>query len=121
MIAKIISFPRYNHLETASLVSKMDIFLGMRLHSLILSFAYNVPFVSINYATKCHDFLNLIAEEDKEITFKDLTESRLINKLENIYKNRDSIKRMYQKKSNKYKQIVASNGLILRRIYEKAE
>lgn len=113
---RIISFPKYNHREIISLIDKMDFFIGMRLHSLIFAFSNNVPFISINYAQKCHDFLELAEENNKEIVFKELSQKNLTNKIINLWGKKKKISMRYKSKSRKLKQIASSNSKILSKI-----
>ena len=47
------------------LISKSDFLLGNRLHSGILAYAYDVPFILNEYHSKCTEFLNTIGHEFK--------------------------------------------------------
>lgn len=66
---------KYTPEEISGMIGIMDIFIGMRLHSMILSNLMNVPLVGISYEDKCSYFLNIMGVNEikvKEITFEKL-------------------------------------------------
>ncbi|RJR28272.1 polysaccharide pyruvyl transferase family protein [candidate division WWE3 bacterium] len=112
---KVIDFPKYNSREILSIMGKMDIFLGMRLHSIIFAFSNRTPLISINYAQKCHDFIELINEIDKEISFEELTYKSLTSYIDRVWKDQKEIKRSYTTKSMKFKAESKLSPKILRK------
>jgi polysaccharide pyruvyl transferase WcaK-like protein len=42
---------------------EMDIVLAMRLHSIILSQVYNIPYIAISYSTKTNEILDQIQKK----------------------------------------------------------
>lgn len=54
-------------MEAKSIVSCMDLLIGMRLHSLIFAYSTNVPFIGISYSKKVTAFLKSVGEEGVEI------------------------------------------------------
>jgi len=55
-------FPGYSHLEIAGVVAKLDMIVGMRFHSIVLSAASGIPFVAIIYHYKTRCFLQQIGQ-----------------------------------------------------------
>jgi len=49
--------------EMSSVLQQCDVFVGMRFHSLLLSLASHVPFVTVAYDTKCWRFVQEVGYE----------------------------------------------------------
>ncbi|HZJ76618.1 MAG TPA: polysaccharide pyruvyl transferase CsaB, partial [Oscillospiraceae bacterium] len=84
---------RYSPKEIAGIISKFDLLIGMRLHSLIFAAITAVPMVGLEYDPKILSFLNLVGQESA-------------GKVENlnIVQLRDTIDRvMCEKEEYKYK------------------
>ncbi|KON27190.1 hypothetical protein AC481_05525 [miscellaneous Crenarchaeota group archaeon SMTZ-80] len=62
-----ILFPHYNHLEIAGVFAQMDMIVGMRFHSIVLSVAVGVPFVAIIYHHKTKCFLEQINQLHRSV------------------------------------------------------
>ncbi len=52
-----------NTKKLVNLISNSDLLLGNRLHSGILAYAYDVPFILNEYHSKCTEFLNTINQD----------------------------------------------------------
>lgn len=81
----------YHASSMLSLISKMKICLGMRLHTLIYAASCCVPIVGIVYDPKVNGFLDYIGEENY-INAKDITKENLCEYLDKVCGNYDSIK-----------------------------
>jgi polysaccharide pyruvyl transferase CsaB len=64
-----------------SLISKSELLIGMRLHSLILASIMGVPIVPISYCGKVKSYLNLIGLDDLYLDVGDLGKSSFRDKL----------------------------------------
>jgi len=81
----------YQAASMLSLISKMKICLGMRLHTLIYAASCNVPIIGIVYDPKVNGFLEYIGEENY-INTADITKESLCEYLDNVCDNYDSVK-----------------------------
>jgi len=60
-------FPGYNHLEIAGAFAQMDMIIGSRFHSVVLSTMVGVPFVAIIYHHKTKCFLEQIRQLHRSV------------------------------------------------------
>ncbi len=81
----------YQAASMLSLISKMKICLGMRLHTLIYAASCNVPIIGIVYDPKVNGFLDYIGEENY-INSEDITKEKLCECLDKVCENYDSTK-----------------------------
>ncbi len=89
-------FPE-NMNQTIELYKKNDIIIGMRYHSILISYALNIPCVSICYDIHSHypykiKYLNQIFNKKDALSYFNLNENELYNDLDNILKDYDNKK-----------------------------
>jgi len=68
----IIKAPRYTPSEIKGMVGLMDVFIGMRFHSIVFAYSMNKRLVGISYEEKCEDFLkskHLLSIDVRRINF----------------------------------------------------
>ena len=75
--------------DVKGLIGSMDLFIGMRLHSMIFSAMEGVPMVGIAYDPKVSAFLNLVGQGG--IKIEDVDRESLIKLIEDAWENRESI------------------------------
>jgi polysaccharide pyruvyl transferase CsaB len=87
--------------ELLSVLSRLSLVVGVRLHSIIFSSIANIPFIAFKYDPKVKYFVEdlglseLLLEIDKDISLKNIQE-----KIEYIRENNDKIKNILLKKVN---------------------
>ncbi len=84
---------------------KMDVFIGMRLHSIIFSIILNIPFYSISYTEKTSSLIELIDCRDNYVELEDLASidfdhNKLKDKIKNLIMNKE--KNVNLSKNKKY-------------------
>jgi polysaccharide pyruvyl transferase WcaK-like protein len=83
-------FPDLEYLNTSNInkileeYAKCEFSIGMKMHSNILSFATNTPFISVYYDEKSVEFLKLIKWENFGISVFDNYQDQVINLIDNI-------------------------------------
>lgn len=65
----------------------IDVFLGMRLHSIIFSALKSTPFYAIEYEQKTSDFLQSIALKNSQIRTDELDVNKVFSEINTIYNN----------------------------------
>jgi polysaccharide pyruvyl transferase WcaK-like protein len=95
----------YTNHELMGVLSKMDIFIGMRYHSLILSSAMNVPIIGIAYTPKVNSLLCQIGQNDKVIDLQNFGAEKLIQLVKNTWENRKKIRKEIEPKIKELKTI----------------
>jgi len=83
---------KLNVCQTYDLISRMDMLLGMRLHSLVFSAVAAVPMVGLVYDPKIQGFLDYIGQPSAgDVRF--LEYENLIRLSEGVWNDRESISR----------------------------
>lgn len=97
--AKIINLMRnpvniilreYTPEDILGIISRTQMFIGMRLHSLIFSAMVDIPMVGIAYDPKVRAFLRLI--DQKWIDVEDVNEMSLMNAVEATWREREGVR-----------------------------
>ncbi|MBY6037095.1 polysaccharide pyruvyl transferase family protein [Fictibacillus nanhaiensis] len=79
--------------ELKYLYSKMDMFVGTRMHSNIFSLSNFVPTVAINYEHKTRGIMESLNLNDFVIDINEITPENLKIKIENCWKTKEIVKR----------------------------
>ena len=102
--------------ELLSLLSRLSLMVGVRLHSIIFSSMANIPFIAFNYDPKVKYFVEdlglseLLLEINEDISLKNFQE-----KIEYIRENNDKIKENLLKKVNNLEEkALANNELVFK-------
>jgi len=102
--------------ELFSVLSRLSLVVGVRLHSIIFSSMANIPFIAFNYDPKVKYFVEdlglseLLLEIDKDISLKNIQK-----RIEYIRENNDKIKDiLLEKVNNLEKKALANNELVFR-------
>ena len=72
--------------EAKGIISLMDVFIGMRLHSLIFAYSTGVPSVGIVYDVKVKSFLDKIKSSENCIYLSDISYKKIKNLIEGMFK-----------------------------------
>jgi len=97
-------------------MQKMDLFVGTRLHSVILSTSLSIPTLVIAYSEKVDYYMKEIDYTNLSMPVNNISASKLINKLEYLVKNRNAISTKLTIKNVELKKKVS----MYRKILEKA-
>ncbi|MBA9039375.1 colanic acid/amylovoran biosynthesis protein [Bacillus aryabhattai] len=87
----------FNPRELKYFYSKLDMFIGTRMHSNIFALSSYVPTVAINYEHKTRGIMELLELENYVLEINHITSSDLISVAEQCWKNRDSLKNKLQR------------------------
>ncbi len=90
---KLISNSRYSHNDIAKVLSRLEIFTGMRTHSLIMASAAGTPVAGIVAYPKNRGYLRSIGMGDQLIEFTDFSEENLWKLVERTWNNREELRR----------------------------
>ena len=102
--------------ELLSVLSRLFLVVGVRLHSIIFSSMANIPFIAFNYDPKVKYFVEdlglseLLLEIDKDISLKNIQK-----KIEYVRENNDKIKEvLLEKVNNLEEKALVNNELVFR-------
>ena len=86
----VISNRDLSNQEIMSVLAHMSLFAGMRLHSLILAAAMQVPVVPLAYAPKVRHFARMLGLNDTVFEFAGFTGERFTDALATAWERRDA-------------------------------
>lgn len=89
--AKLIDYD-FHPRELKYFYSKMDMFIGTRMHSNIFALSSHIPTVAINYEHKTKGIMELLKLHDYVLDINDITAEDLMKKVENCWNNRERLK-----------------------------
>jgi len=90
---KIGIFTSYNSTKkTLDRLEKFDVFVGEKLHSVILSYCANTPAIMLEYRPKCRDFMASIDMEQFNIRTDEFKASKVKDLVEELYINLEDIR-----------------------------
>lgn len=88
--AAIISNKELTNHDIMGAMGRMELFVGMRLHSLILSSAMYTPVVGLAYAPKVRHFMKMIGMPELVYELKEISAEGLCSAIVNAYNDRES-------------------------------
>lgn len=89
---RLVSNRDYSHGDIAKILTRLEMFVGMRTHSLILATAVGTPVAGIVAYPKNRGYLRSIGMGDQLIEFSDFTEDNLWRLVERTWRNRAGIR-----------------------------
>ena len=97
--------------EAVSIISGMDIILGMRLHTLVFAAGNAVPCIGITYDPKVTGFMHYIGQE-RVLSAKDFDTEKAYGYVSEIMHNKDEIKKNLSEKAQELRALAAKNSEI---------
>lgn len=105
----------YTPEETMGIIGMCDLFMGARMHASIFAALMHVPCVPIAYSHKTHGVMKMFGLEDYVWDFRTMTFDELISKINNVWKNREKIKKnLSSKKIEDLKESALLNGKLVK-------
>ncbi len=107
MIDRPISiFPAYKSISKAfDFLSKQDVVIGEKLHSVILAHCVHTPAIMLEYRPKCLDYMLSMGMEKFNIRTNEISYRVIINLLEELYSKTNLIQKQLKGKIDFYKQL----------------
>lgn len=93
----IVTNETYSNHEILGFCTRCSLFVGMRLHSLIIAAQAGTPIVGLIYAPKVKSFLNQLETPERGLPLAELTEEVLKNEISNAWAKRSEIKSTQQR------------------------
>lgn len=79
--------------NTLSEIEKQDLFVGVKLHTVVSAFCVYTPAIMIGYQPKCYDFMKTMDAEDYHFRSDMIKENDLYNKILEMYDDRDRLRK----------------------------
>ena len=89
----LITNKKYSNQEIMGLLGKMELFVGMRLHSLILASAMHTPILGLIYQDKVRNYLKELNLEEQRLEFSDFNVENLLDVIKRSWYEREEIKK----------------------------
>lgn len=99
------------------LISSLDLMIGMRLHSLILSAGLGVPIIAAEYDPKVHGFMKEIDQSDLSIPLACFDKTRLIPLLDKLLKDPLTARMKIEAGVKNYRQQMGAMEMALTQIF----
>jgi len=93
---KVVSLEKYDNHEIMGILGQLELFVGMRLHSLILASAMHTPVVGINYHKKVGSILRFIGQPDRIIELDEATPDNLVPMVARSFADRAEIRQQLE-------------------------
>jgi colanic acid/amylovoran biosynthesis protein len=114
---KIVALTKeYSARDLKGIISKCDLFIGARMHSVIAAISTCVPSIAIMYSHKTFGTMELVGLERYVCDFRTMTFEQLTSKIDDIWSKRDKIIKEMSPKVEALKRSVWSNGKVARAI-----
>jgi hypothetical protein len=84
-------------------VESCAVFLGLKLHSVVIPFCRGVPSIMMEYRPKCRDFMKTVKAEEQCLRCDKMTPQQLIDQVYFLYENGERIQKKQLSISNKFK------------------
>jgi colanic acid/amylovoran biosynthesis protein len=117
---KIVAITKeYSARDLKGIISRCDLFIGARMHSIIAAISMCVPSVAIKYSHKTFGTMELVGLERYVCDFRTMTYEELTSKIDDIWFHRDKIIEEISPKVEALKRSVWLNGKIARDLMSK--
>ena len=82
----------YSPEEIKGVISRMDVFVGVRMHSCIAGLSTGVPTISIAYGPKAFGIMGLAGQESRTLDIRQVTADRLFGLIEDTWRGRQVVR-----------------------------
>lgn len=89
---RVVSNQKYGYEDIVGLLQKVDLLIGLRTHTLIFSAAACTPMIGIASYPKIRGFLRTVGQEDKLVSFDNLTPDYISEKAGDVWRSKDEIR-----------------------------
>jgi polysaccharide pyruvyl transferase WcaK-like protein len=108
---KVPVFNNFLHIKNSlDKLESFDVFLGIKLHSVILSYCANTPAVMVEYRPKCRDFMESIEMQDFNLRADQFDPNSALIKIETLYNDLEGYRAKANKKCLSYKNSLLDAG-----------
>jgi len=97
--------------STMKRLAECDVFVGMKLHSVILAAAAHTPTIMLEYRPKCRDFMASIGRERYTLRIHELCSEHVLSLIEEIMSSPDSHRRQTAHRVAQYRSLQRQESL----------
>ena len=110
---KLISNTKYSYEDICAVLKRLDLFVGMRTHSLILSTAMGIPAAGVVTYPKNRGYMKTIGQEDCLIEFSDMSTENFFELISQTWSRRKEIRQTLGQKVKAEKLKARNSATIL--------
>jgi len=88
----LVSNKTYSYEELSAILKKLELLVGMRTHSLILSSSVGTPVVGVVTYPKNRGYLRSIGQDEFMVEFEDFSVDNLYSQIKSAWEQRDQIR-----------------------------
>jgi len=116
--SKVISIKEdYTPEELKGIIGHCDLFIGARMHATIASTSMMVPTIGIAYSHKIYGIVGeMLGQKEYILDVKELTYESLISRIDDVWKNREKIKKELEIKVPQVKERAMLNGKLVKEL-----
>lgn len=111
----------YTAAELKGIIGQCDLFIGARMHANIAAISMYVPTVAIAYSHKAPGIMRMVGLEKYICDFRTMTFEELTGKMEDMWSNREKIKREMIPKIENLKESVWFNGKLVKDLLDSSK
>ncbi len=112
---KVVSINgEYTAEELKGVIGQCDMFIGSLTHTVIAAISMNVPAIALAYSHKTLGIMNSIGLGGYVIDFREMDFDGLISKINEVWENREEIRRDIEPKIEAQKELVLSCGELVK-------
>ena len=109
----------YSPGELKGLIGRMQLFVGLRMHSNIAALSMCVPTITIAYGPKAPGIMSLSGQADRTIDLHELSENRLFSMIESAWRDRQKIRTELESTMPRIKELSMQNIEIIAELLER--
>ena len=114
---KVVSNKTYTYENIAGLLSKLELHIGLRTHTLIFCAAVGTPMINISSYPKSHGFMRTIGQEDRYIAFENLNQNHILSVVKDVWDHRALIRENMQSRVAEEKRKAKASAKLLRKYF----
>lgn len=107
----------HTHHDIVGVAARCDLFVGMRLHSLILAARAGTPIVGLVYAPKVRAFLGQVRTPDWALSLDAMTAEELCQRIAKAWRTRRSLRLIQQEAVHELQRLAVDAGRLLAERY----
>lgn len=108
----------YDATEFTGIVSNCDLFIGLAMHCNILAASAGVPAISTDFRYKTSAVMEMVGLEKYSCDLKTVTYTELTSKIDDLWMNRQELRKMLECKMNDIKTSIYSFGEDIRKLVD---
>jgi len=110
---KLISNIKYSYQDICAVLKRLELFVGMRTHSLIFSTAMGIPAAGVITYPKNRAYMKTIGQENRLVDFEDFSVEQFFDVIAKTWQQRQEIRQTLQQKVTIEKKKAKNSAIIL--------